>query len=78
VEPQLRVEADSKFCKCERQTGLLTHAVLRPGAESTFIDLYEREYPHVWRYCRRRLPAADVDAVVAILGQPQHIVAPIQ
>jgi RNA polymerase sigma factor (sigma-70 family) len=38
-----------------------------PTAESTFIDLYEREYPHVWRYCRRRLPAADVDDVVAVV-----------
>ncbi len=38
-----------------------------PTAESTFIGLYEREYPHVWRYCRRRLPAADVDDVVAIV-----------
>jgi RNA polymerase sigma-70 factor (ECF subfamily) len=34
-------------------------------AQSRFVDLYEREYPHVWRYCRRRLPGSDVDDVVA-------------
>jgi len=37
----------------------------RPTAEVRFQEIYERHYPHVRAYCRRRVAAERVDDVVA-------------
>ena len=34
-------------------------------ANSRFREMFDAHYPSVWSYCRRRLPAADVDDTVA-------------